>query len=248
MRIISKENLDQLLPYALKDEPIADEVSVHKLSTMIAHKTKFRVSDVEEVIKEIGPALCSLLIQRKTMNFGGVKIRNRWVPYEEPKYIRNGDGYWTFGYFMPKVEFNKDARLMYSGRSGGFSEDFVDSLLPYMPDEIKNEDDIVKLSYDLMEATGQLGKGVIVDEEGYIVQKNPKKKRRYFDETFHPTYAERMNFIIAQRSAYKEYNERTKAGEGLGPASLFVIQKMKDNGFKLGADIGGDSDELPEES
>lgn len=247
MRIINKEKFDSLTSYTTKNEPVADEVGIHKLSTMIAHKTKFRVADVEEVMKEAAFALYALLLERKTVNLGGIKLKTKWFPYEEPRYVRLGNGYWTFGYYFPRIEMVKDGRLLYSGRDGEFNPDFIEGILPYLPDDVKNEEDIIKFSLDIMEATCQEGKDVIIDEEGYIIQTDPKKKRKYFDETFHPTYLEMVHYHMARKKAIGEYYKKKNDGEDVGDLNDYVYSQLRERGFKVGADRGGTKDELSTE-
>lgn len=243
MKIIDKSKFNALRTPTNPKEPVADIVGVHKLSTMVAHKTKFRVADVEEVIKETTYAIYSLLLQRKSVDLNGVKLVNRWVPYDEPKYIRNGEGFWTFGYFFPKIEMSKDGRMIYRGADGEYNKDFIDAILPYLPDGIVDENDIINMAKEIIEETNKLGKEMIVDEEGYIIPKGKKKKRIKFDETFHPSWEETIRYQVARKKLIVEYWEKKKNGEEVPPTlGEYVVNGLLSQGFRVGPDRREDSD------
>lgn len=215
------------------NEPLSDEVGVHAISKMIAKKTKFRVADVEEVMREVGPVIFAILLARKTVDLDGVYLRNRWVPNDIPRYIRNGDGFWTFGYFNPKLELDRQKRSMYIGKDIVYRDNIVEDTAPYLSDEIKTADDMRALSIAYMKETGALGKELLVDEEGYYFTNKKKGRKRFFDKDFHPTWGELMSYYANRHRAIQKYQKLKSEGKDVefGP---FVTAELESAGFKIG--------------
>lgn len=238
MNIVPPKNFENLkTPTESCNEPIAQEVGTYNISRMIAKKTKFRVCDVEEVVKELGSVLFMLLLERKTVNLDGLYLRNRWNPLNEPKYIRNDEEYWTFGYFNPKVELDLQKRSLFIGKDISYKDEFIEKLLPYAPDGIESIEDLRALSLEIMKETCKDGKDVIVGEDGYII--SDSKKKKFFDENFHPTWGEYAKYHSERKKAIKRYWELRRSGEEVD-FKEFVTNELEKGGFKIGHE-GSDS-------
>ena len=246
MTIVQPKNFESLRPAPYNtEEPTAKEVGVHELSRKIAHKTKFRVVDVEEVVTEACYALYAMLLERKSVNLNGLYLQNRWNPLVEPRYVRNEDGYWTFGYFSPKIEFDTQRRMMFIGQNGVYRDDFMEKILPYLDEDIEDSDDLRDAVLETMKETSQLGKNILVDEDGMFLPKG-KTKKRFFDEDFHPTFGEISSYNAAKRRALRKYWEKKRSGEE--PDFIeFIKSEIESEGFTFGSYKDIDEDEGDEE-
>lgn len=217
-------------------EPIAEEVGIHYLSRMISKKTKFRVADVEEVVRELSSVVYSMILDRKTVNLDGMYIRSKWQELEKPMYIRDGEGYWIFGYFYPKIEMDMTKRNLYSGKDISYNEKLCDKIIPYCPDYVEDFEDLKEYIYNRIKSTSKLGKAMLVDEDGYIINPNSKKKK-YFDEEFHPTWGEICKYHAARSRAIKKWKELRDSGEDVAFHS-FIYKQLESEGYKLGSGRG----------
>lgn len=246
LHVVNPRRFDYLrAPADIPKEPVAKEVGSYYIAKKIAKKLKFRVEDVNEVLKELGPAIFGVLLERKSIDLGNITIRSKWEPFEAPRYIRNDPEHWAFGYYAPAIDMNMRSRLLYSGKKSElFNQEFWDEIEPYLPDEIESFDDIRQFQHDIQTENSKLGKNLLVDEEGYLYLRGNQTKRRYFDENFHPTWFESMRYHAVRQKAIAEYWRRKRDGEEVGFREI-VFGRLREAGFQLGRtkpdDVEGDS-------
>ena len=239
MKGIRRQDIESLRkPTSSSKEPIAEIVGTYYMARMISKKTKFRVLDVKEVLDEVGPCIYALLLQRKTINFNGINIRSKWFRHGYPKYIRtnghlNDEGYWTYGYFKPTIDFEKKEYLMYGGFSGEHMDDYMNPLLervtPYLPEGINTEQDLIEYVDGIIKETCQLGKDYIIDEEGYVIPIPPKRKRHKFNPDFHPNIIERIRYKMLRKRYLIEYHNSKNTDNPL--PFEYVFESLAKHGF-----------------
>lgn len=261
MKILKKEFYTFLRkPAPSSGEPIAEEVGIYQLSTMIAKKTKFRVADVQEVLREVGPAIFALLLQRKSVKLGYINIGSRWRRTEWPRYVQDEE-MWQFGYFVPTLCLERSALMLYRGDIPTKTDEIAEEVAPYMPNGERTVEDIVETSKAVAKENAALGRNYIVDKDGYVIPPEGSKKKKYlFDENFHPTYYERYRFLMLRRTFAKEW--KTGLANGTFPTEEFPdmytysVTKLKEAGFEAGVrtlqnyehtEVETDEDEKPEE-
>jgi hypothetical protein len=230
-------------PDPKSEEPIMPSVGTYEMARMISKKTKFRVLDVKEVLDEVGPCIYGILLQRKSVNFDGITIRSAWNRFRFPRFIRfessnDNNGYWAFGYLLPKIEFEKQMEMMYAGAVGAFPKKFLDKIRAYVPSFLETAEDIRQYSLDMMAETGQLGKETCVDKEGYTIPMPPRRKKYKFNPDFHPTWIERFRYRMLRRRLLSEYHARkytddplpfSHVWKGLQEANIFNRDNVQDN-------------------
>lgn len=261
MRILKKEFYDCLRkPYPSSGEPIAEEVGVYQLSRMIAKKTKFRVADVQEVLKEVGPAIFALLLQRKSIKLGHINICSRWHRTEWPRYVQD-EQMWQFGYFVPTLLLEQADLLAYIGKTSNRTDAVAEEVSPYLSNGEKTIEDIIETSKAVAKENAALGKDFIIDEDGYVIPPEGSKKKKYlFDENFHPTYYERYRFAMLRRRFAKEWKIGVREGkfptEEFPDMFTYSVANLREAGFEAGIrtlqryeeiEVEQDEDEKPEE-
>lgn len=198
-------------PSRFSTEPVAKEVGTYDMARMIAKKTKFRVLDVKEVLDELGPCVYGILLSRKTAKFDSIYIRSKWKRFRFPRFVRyegpnDNNGYWTYGYYYPIIDMDKPFYMLYAGKAGSMSEEFIDRIEAYVDCEFDDANDLVTYSRSMMDETGQLGKDQVVDKEGYTIPLPPRRKRYFFDPDFHPTFLEKRRYQRLKRRFLCEYH------------------------------------------
>lgn len=220
------------------NEPKSEEVSVYALSKMISEKTKFRIVDVEEVVREVGNAIFKILADRKSVTLGGINIRSKWERLEYPKYVRDGDGYWVYGYYKPVIDMDNRYRLTYIGKTCEFKDSDLKQLSPYFDKNIDTQEDIAEYCKKTMSETSKDGRYVCIDEDGYLIYRedSKKKKKIKFNENFHPTWAEKQKYYFTKGALLREYKRKLDAGE---PATYIddVYVKLIEMGFDTFKDM-----------
>lgn len=214
------------------DIPKNKTVGVYEMACMIAKKTKFRVSDIQEVLDEVGPCIYGILLSRRSAKFGNVVISSRWTRLKYPRYVRNEDGYWVFGYFMPAVQFDKMSEKMYDASDAVYSEEFIENLRYYFSKDIETEDDAKKRVLEIMKETCQLGKNTVVGEDGRIllIPGLLRQAKTYkFDEDFHPSWFDKQIYYNVRRHYIKEMKKLQKEDPTIN--YKWVIQQLKNDGF-----------------
>lgn len=212
--------------------PKNKNVGIYEMACMIAKKTKFRVSDIQEVLDEVGPCIYGILLSRKTANFGNIKIASRWTRLKYPRYVRNGDGYWVFGYFMPSVQFDKMSELMYDASDAFYSEEFINNLKYYFDKNIENEEDVKNKVLDIMSETCKNGKEFVVGEDGHIlpIPGLLRQAKTYkFDEDFHPSWFEKQIYFNARRHYIKEMKKMQETNPEIN--YKWVLEQLRKDGF-----------------
>lgn len=221
MRVAKREFYEYLKkPQPNSPEPLAKTVGIYDLSLLIARKTKFRVWDVKEVLEEVGPAIYAQLLQRKTVNLGGVNIRSKWQRLDFPRYVQ-GENIWQFGYFKPMIDFEKPYHMLYYGVNTVGPKGFVESIAPYMPNGEKTLEDLINSSNAAAKETAQLGKDMVVSKNNTIIypEGSRLKKTRYFREDFHPDILERRRYHTCKSVAIARYKKGQ--AEGIYPNDEF---------------------------
>lgn len=239
MNNIEKEDLRCLdAKRKFPKEPVPDEINFNQLCKMISKKTKFRETDIKEVLNEFDSAVYALMIQRKGLDFGAVHITLKWQRLMFPRYVRDGlnteEGHWVFGFFKPAVVFDPCGKNLFLGINLNSSNKFIDSILPYFPEEIKTKEDIINLAKKEYDETCKLGKETCVDEDGFLFFPNGVKKtmkRVRFNEKFHPTYYEKKNFLIARGRTMKAWKELSEEEKSKLNYREFFLSKLKEFGY-----------------
>lgn len=227
MRPVGRDVFNDLnKPLPSSEEPEMPYVGTYDMARMISKKTKFRVLDVKEVLDEVGPCIYGILLQRKSVRFGGIYLRSAWTRFRFPKFVRfegpnDDNGYWTYGYLKPKIEMDKQYQLLYSGERGYFPDKFIETIMPYVPDGITNIDDVLQYSISMMEETCQLGKNLVIDEDGYTIPMPPRRKKYKFDPGFHPTWLELIRYKKLKRRLFAEYHARKDTDDPMPLAEVF---------------------------
>lgn len=212
MRPVSRDKFNSLRkPGPNTKEPIAKSVGTYDMARMISKKTKFRVLDVKEVLDEVGPCIFGILLQRKTVDFGGLYIRTSWNRLRFPRFVgfegpSDDKGYWTFGYYLPKIDMDKQYEMMYAGAKGVCPDSVWERIKAYMPEFVHNPDEAQEYSLNIMAETGQLGKETVIDEDGYTIPIPPRRKKYKWDPDFHPSWIERFRYRMLKRRFLSEYH------------------------------------------
>lgn len=239
-------------------EPVPRAIGTYDMARMIAKKTKFRVLDVKEVLDEVGPCIYGILLSRQSIRFDGLNIRSAWKRFGRPKFIRfeggsDDNGYWTYGYFYPQIDMEKQWQMLYSGAKGSMPKEFIDRIKPYLPEGIETPDDIYIYCTSIMEETAQMGKNTVVDEYGFTIPLPPRRRRYKFDPNFHPTAREWREYLYKKGKLLLEYHELKRNGKkpsfGMvweGLKDTMIYRKYKMDG-RLEAPDEEDIDELNEE-
>lgn len=203
---------------------------------MIAKKTKFRVSDILEVINCFCDVSALLIAQRKTLDLKWFKIYNKWERDAMPKYKRiPGNEHWSFGRFIPTLYLTPKLFALFCGHERYDSDNFYRVILPYVPEEMRTRHKVVKSIQEKIVIDDLLGKPFMVDEESFIIKRDcdKYKKRRFFDEDFHPTYLEASRYRKRKMHYIYLYWQKKKAGEYDGSFSDFVYGNLTREGFQV---------------
>lgn len=250
MRVAKREFYEYLRkPKPSSKEPIAKSVGVYDLALMIARKTKFRVWDVKEVLEEVGPAIYAQLLQRKTVDLGGMNIRSKWQRMDYPRYVQD-EGIWQFGYFKPMIDFEKPNHMLYYGKTCVVPDGFVESIIPYMSNGEKTLDDLVESANAAAKETAQLGKDMVVDENSMTIPpEGSRRKPRRFREDWHPTVLERRRYMMRKGALANEYRRGVADGtfpnEEYPNMGIYFKKRLPEYGF--GAWVGSPDEDATEE-
>lgn len=237
MRVSKREYFSYLRkPKPSSNEPIAKSIGIYELALMIARKTKFRVWDVKEVLEEVGPAIYAQLLQRKTVELGGINIRSKWQRLNFPRYVQD-ENIWQFGYFKPMIDMEKQNHMLYYGVDTVPSAGFVESIAPYMSNGEKTIEDLTNSSNAIAKETAQLGKDMVVRDDNTIIyaEGSKMKKTRWFREDFHPDILERRRYHYKKRFVVEDYMKGCEEGiypnEQYPSMSEYVRDRMCEAGY-----------------
>lgn len=212
--------------------PKSKNVGIYEMACMIAKKTKFRVSDIQEVLEEVGPCIYGILLNRKTANFGNIVISSRWNRLKYPRFVRNDEGYWVFGYYLPGIQFDKMCEKMYYASDAVYTEDFLQNLKYYFSNEIESVEEAKEKVNNIISETSKQGKHLVVDENSYIkpIPDLLRQAKIYkFDEEFHPSWFEKQKFFNVRRHYIKEMKKLRESNPEID--YKWVIEQLKKDGF-----------------
>lgn len=235
--IVYEKYFDGLAYKTEDNEPEAEMCNMYDMARKIAKKTKFRVIDVMEVLREVGPCMYMMLLERKSVNLGCIKIRSKWKRFIYPRYVHDKDfSFWSFGYYYPIITFDNKYKYLYEGISRAKADVTVNEISPYFPDGVNNIEDLKKYVKKILYETSSKGKDVIIDSEGYVkpyVQEKINTKRYKFDENFHPTFIEKKVYFAKRRKYINEWRRLVENGR-TDLKFDYVINKLREEGFQIG--------------
>lgn len=223
-------------PKLEKNEPSCDRMNTYDISRMIAKRTKFRTTDVLEVINAFCDVAAMCIVERKTIDLKWFKIYMKWERNRNPIYRRKKDReYWSYGQFRPIVTFVPKMLALFCGHKRLDSDILYRAIIPYL--EIRDGngdiDEYLEKIKDKYELTQQLGRNYIIDEDGYLIYEkgDRRTKHRYFDENFHPTYIEKVHFTRAKKLLIADYWRIKKAGGDPGSFRRYVMGGLVLRGY-----------------
>ena len=243
MKSFIEKEFDYLspVPSSNKEEPRSRTIGINEMARIVSKKTKFRVIDCEEVIKEFCNAAFVELAKRNSINMNGLFIRNQWVKNKKPVFIfedeENNIGYWSYGNWYPNIEMDTQHKKAFIGKWFKLSESIMDEIGQYLPEEVDSYDKYIEYINNIIKEEVQKNKNLIVTEDNYIIGPRGGKKR--FISDFHPTKKERQKYVYNKNMIRKEYLERINNGEDL--PKTWIYDRLKEVGFETINDkYGGD--------
>jgi len=196
-----------------KNYPVAENFPLYEIARMISKKTGYRLNDILDVIDEFTYALAAVITMRKNVDMNGIKIKQQWVPEKVPSFYYYKDyNIWSYGNFIPIIEFEQVVYDLYRGNMSENSDKFK-QYFQYIDGKPKNGEEasniVDKKIIDIM----SLGKNVLIDENGFIIKKSNSKRNKLFFEWFNPTFQQRRRYYFLVAPIWEEVKKMEKSGE-----------------------------------